>query len=202
MGATKRVCELLVQIASQDTHSKSCFTIVRFGNVLGSSGSAIPHFLNQIKAGGPVTVTDKRVSRYFMTIPDAVSLVLKAIVLGNNGDLFVLKMGQPIRIYDLAVSLIRAHGLIPGKDIDIKLIGLFPGEKLSEELHHDELDILVDGFEDFSRYRHLKLESKEIVSEVDKMISLARDGSSKSLDLLEEISNSSFVKDHQKNEAA
>jgi len=202
MGATKRVCELLVQSASQDTDHNCSFTIVRFGNVLGSSGSAVPHFLDQIKAGGPVTVTDKRVSRYFMTIPDAVSLVLKSVVLGSNGDLFVLKMGEPIRIYDLVVSLIKAHGLTPDKDISIKFIGLHPEEKISEELYDGDLDILVNAYDDFSRYRFSRFNVERIRNEVEKMVTLAREGDHRAVEVLNEVSSAEFLKTSNEIEAA
>ena len=131
MGATKRVCETIVQSRAD---SKTSFAAVRFGNVLGSNGSVIPLFKKQIAAGGPVTITDKRIIRYFMTIQEASQLVIQAGAMAESGELFVLDMGKPVRIYDLAVSMIRLSGLEIGKDIEIKEIGLRPGEKLYEEL--------------------------------------------------------------------
>ena len=132
MGATKRVCEMIVQ-CRHDSETTS-FAAVRFGNVLGSNGSVIPLFRRQIEAGGPVTITDKRIIRYFMTIPEASQLVMQAGAFANSGELFVLDMGNPVKIYDLAVNMIKLAGYIPNKDIKIVETGLRPGEKLYEEL--------------------------------------------------------------------
>ena len=131
MGASKRMCEMIIQCR---TDSRTSFAAVRFGNVLGSNGSVIPLFKQQIAAGGPVTITDKRIIRYFMTIPEASQLVMEAGAMAKRGELFVLDMGKPVKIYDLAVNMIHLSGLELGKDIQIEEIGLRPGEKLYEEL--------------------------------------------------------------------
>ena len=158
MGATKRVAELVLQALAAHSHN-TCFTMVRFGNVLDSSGSVIPLFKKQIKAGGPVTVTDYNVVRYFMTIPEAVELVIQAGAMAKGGEVFVLDMGKPIRIYDLAVKMIKLSGLQeldeknPDGDIEIQCTGLRPGEKLYEEL-------LIDG-EFFPTENKLIMQTKE-----------------------------------------
>ena len=158
MGATKRMCEMICM-----THARikqhTTFSATRFGNVLGSAGSVIPLFKKQIQNGGPVTLTDKRIIRYFMTIPEASQLVLHSAVIAKNGELMVLDMGQPVKIYDLAVNIIKMSGFEPYKDIDIIETGLRPGEKLYEEL------LVKDE-------RLTKTDNKQIFIEKDKPVSL------------------------------
>jgi len=136
MGATKRMCEMIIQ--SFDKTSKTHFVAVRFGNVLGSNGSVIPLFKKQIAHGGPVTLTNKYITRFFMTIPEAAQLVLQSGAYAQGGEIFVLDMGQPVKIYDLAWDLIKLSGFVPNKDIKIEITGLRPGEKLYEELMMSE----------------------------------------------------------------
>ena len=127
MGATKRMCEIIARAHSAQKGNKVVFSDTRFGNVLGSAGSVIPLFKRQIANGGPITLTDKRIIRYFMTIPEASQLVLHSGAIAKNGELFVLDMGQPVKIYDLAVNMIKLSGLEPFRDIDIVETGLRPG---------------------------------------------------------------------------
>ena len=136
MGCTKRICEMLIQTFAGNTDMKC--VAVRFGNVLGSHGSVIPLFEAQIKKGGPVTLTDPNIERYFMTIPEAAQLVLQAGALAESGSIYVLDMGEPVKIIDLAKQLIRFYGYEPGVNMEIKVVGLRPGEKLYEELMMDE----------------------------------------------------------------
>jgi FlaA1/EpsC-like NDP-sugar epimerase len=150
MGATKRTAELLIQQRAE-THGnghKTHFACVRFGNVLGSRGSVVPIFLRQIAAGGPVTITHEEMTRYFMTIPQAVRLVLQAATLASQGDIYLLDMGDPVKIIDFAKDIIRLAGLTPGEDIDIKVVGRRPGEKLHEKLWRDDSMVTTTPFHD------------------------------------------------------
>jgi FlaA1/EpsC-like NDP-sugar epimerase len=134
MGATKRVAELVLQALADLPSHNTCFTMVRFGNVLGSSGSVVPRFREQILAGKSLTVTHEDITRYFMTIPEAATLVIQAGAMATGGEVFLLEMGEPVKIYDLATQTIRLYGLEPGKDVQIEITGLRPGEKIYEEL--------------------------------------------------------------------
>ena len=136
MGCTKRICEKIIQNANGKMETD--YVAVRFGNVLGSNGSVIPLFKKQIAQGGPVTVTDERIIRYFMTIPEACQLVLIAGSMAKGGEIFVLDMGEPVKIMELAKNLIKLSGKELGKDIEIKIVGLLPGEKLYEEILLDK----------------------------------------------------------------
>jgi FlaA1/EpsC-like NDP-sugar epimerase len=148
-GATKRLAEMIVLDAARKT--EDAFTVVRFGNVLGSRGSIIPIFKQQIANGGPVTITHPDMYRFFMTIPEAVYLVLQASSMENGGETFVLNMGEPVRILDLAEDLIRLSGLEPHRDIEIAYTGIRPGEKLTEELWDEGTPLVPTLHPDISR---------------------------------------------------
>ena len=168
MGATKRICEMLCQ-AHSTIKQHTTFSITRFGNVLGSAGSVIPLFRRQIENGGPITLTDYRIIRYFMTIPEASQLVLTSSSMAKNGELFVLDMGSPVKIYDLACNMVKLSGLELGKDIEIIETGLRPGEKLYEELlvKTEELDKTDNELIFIEKDKPLSLD--EIKSKLDKL---------------------------------
>lgn len=172
MGASKRICEMIIQMMNQK--SKTNFVAVRFGNVLGSNGSVIPLFKKQIAEGGPVTVTDPNIIRYFMTIPEAVSLVLQAGAYAKGGEIFVLNMGEPVKILDLAVNLIKLSGLRPGTDIEIKFTGLRPGEKMYEELLMDEEGLKKTANRMIFIGKPIEFNSQEFEDQLEQLIADAR----------------------------
>ena len=188
MGATKRLAEMIVLNAAD--RSGRAFSVVRFGNVLGSRGSVVPLFKRQIAAGGPVTITHPDMKRYFMTIPEAVHLVLQAAAMGAGGETFVLNMGQQVRILDLAEDLIRLSGLEPGRDVDIVFTGIRPGEKLSEDLWEEGHSFLPTVHPDIFclNGQSEDLRGEALQQAIDELVRLARDGDTPAiLSLLDEI---------------
>jgi FlaA1/EpsC-like NDP-sugar epimerase len=169
MGASKRISEMYAQL--KNDYSKTQFITTRFGNVLGSNGSVIPLFKRQIANGGPVTVTDENVTRFFMTIPEACQLVLEAGAMGEGGEIFVFDMGESVKIIDLAKKMIQLSGLELGKDIEIKITGLRPGEKLYEELLADEENTLPTHHPQILRAK-LRTEKESKIEDINDLITL------------------------------
>ncbi|MFN5911304.1 MAG: polysaccharide biosynthesis protein, partial [Bacteroidota bacterium] len=169
MGASKRIAEIYAQMSNGRGETR--FVTTRFGNVLGSNGSVIPLFQRQIDQGGPVTVTDPQVTRYFMTIPEACQLVLEAGMMGEGGEIFVFDMGESVRIMDLAKKMIKLNGLEPGKDIEIRITGLRPGEKLYEELLAQEEDTIATHHPQILKAKVRKEEEGQI-ARIEELIGL------------------------------
>lgn len=185
MGATKRICEMIVQ--TMNKHYKTDYVAVRFGNVLGSNGSVIPLFEKQIKEGGPVTVTHKDIVRYFMTIPEAVSLVLQAGAYAKGGEIFVLDMGEQVKIYDMAINMIKLSGLEPFKDIDIKITGLRPGEKLYEERLMAEEGLQKTANKMISIGKPLDFDEENLLKKIKELYDAAYEETDKMKQLVAEL---------------
>jgi FlaA1/EpsC-like NDP-sugar epimerase len=179
MGATKRIAE---QIVLDSASPRRQYSVVRFGNVLGSRGSVIPLFKHQISRGGPITITHPDMKRYFMTIPEAVYLVLQSATLGEGGETFVLNMGEQVRIVDLAEDLIRLSGLEPGKDIEIVYTGIRPGEKLSEDLWDEGHIFQPTIHPDIYRLECQENLTGEVLEKtINELVRLAQEGDRKSI---------------------
>ena len=186
MGASKRICEMIIQAIGKKSENTE-FVAVRFGNVLGSNGSVIPLFKQQIKEGGPVTVTDMNITRYFMTIPEAVMLVLQAGAYAKGGEIYVLDMGEPVRIYDLAESLIRLSGFKPHEDIQIKITGLRPGEKLYEERLMDEEGLKTTANGLISIAKPIEFNEETFFEELKELYKSAYDESDTTKTIIKEL---------------
>jgi FlaA1/EpsC-like NDP-sugar epimerase len=192
MGASKRIAEVYCQTLQRrnevpvwddgivhlpGSQKRTRFITTRFGNVLGSNGSVIPRFKEQIANGGPVTVTHPDIIRYFMTIPEACSLVLEAMTLGNGGEIFLFDMGDPIKILDLAKKMIRLTGLEPGRDIELKFTGLRPGEKLFEELLNKEEEVIPTENKKILRAKVIEYDFDRVNDGIERLLALAAQNS-------------------------
>lgn len=185
MGATKRAAEMILQAKSKT--SKTQFSAVRFGNVLGSNGSVIPIFRKQIELGGPVTVTHPEVTRYFMTIPEAVQLVIQAGAMAGGGEIFILDMGQPVKIIELAENIIKLSGFKPYEDIDIQIVGLRPGEKLYEELMLEEEGIQKTVHEKIYIGKPLSLDNELLAQQIEKLADMINADDESMVEYLKEM---------------
>lgn len=182
MGATKRCCEMIIQSLNKTSDTE--FVAVRFGNVLGSNGSVVPLFKKQIAEGGPVTVTHEEVTRFFMTIPEAVSLVLQASAMAKGGEIFVLDMGEPVKIIDLARNLIKLSGYEPNVDINIEVTGLRPGEKLYEEVLMDEEGLTRTSNDQIRIGKPIKIDEAEFKRELSMLKRVAENNQDEKVDLI------------------
>lgn len=196
MGATKRCCEMIIECMAQ-SKSKTEFVAVRFGNVLGSNGSVIPLFKKQILDGGPVTVTDPKIIRYFMTIPEAASLILQASTMARGGEIFILDMGDPVKILDLAENLIRLHGYEPYKDIDIVFTGLRPGEKLYEELLMNEEGIKNTANNKIFIGKQININEEIFFANLDKLEIAAKKNDKGEVERMLHIIVPTFIRNNQ-----
>ncbi len=196
MGATKRICEMIVQVYARKSQ-KTRYSAVRFGNVLGSNGSVIPLFNKQIDEGGPVTVTHPEVRRFFMTIPEAVSLVLQASLYAKGGEIFVLDMGEPVRIYDLAENLIRARGLVPHEDIEIEIVGLRPGEKLYEEVLMSEEGLDSTANHKIFIGKPIEMDDEKFLRDLDELIAEAEKNGTQIKEKTEEVCGTYTITDNE-----
>jgi FlaA1/EpsC-like NDP-sugar epimerase len=173
MGTTKRIAEIYIQSLKNNPINKSTrFITTRFGNVLGSNGSVIPRFKAQIQKGGPITVTHPEITRYFMTIPEAVHLVLEAGTMGIGGEIFIFDMGEPVKITDLALKMIKLAGLQPEKDIKIVYTGLRPGEKLYEELLNDGENTMPTYHEKIKISQVIDYDYEQVLADIDELLTL------------------------------
>lgn len=195
MGATKRICEMIVQVYARKS-PVTRYAGVRFGNVLGSNGSVIPLFLKQIEEGGPVTVTHREICRFFMTIPEAVSLVLQASLYAKGGEIFVLDMGKPVNIYELAENLIKMKGFIPNKDIDIEITGLRPGEKLYEEVLMDEEGLDRTANNMIYVGHPMAIDDDKFMAQLDDLIKEAKRNGNRIKELTEEVCGTYTITDN------